>query len=105
MSRNLKKLIEQNACQHPPVKIFSDFAEMSALAVRNSVDVDKYEEREKRYLHLIGQYEKDEQKRFGEMFSELVNEMEQNPRDVLGDLFMDMGFVPASFLRRCPFAT
>ena len=92
MSNALKKLIEQNACQHPPVKIFSDFVEMAALAVRNSVDMAQFDEREKRYLHLIGQYEKDEQHRFGKMFAELVNEMEREPRDVLGDLFMGMGF-------------
>lgn len=92
MSRTLKKMIEQNAYQHSPIKVFSDFVEMSAIAISNSVDKAQFGGREKRYLNIIGQYEKDEQKRFGEMFAELVNEMEQNSRDVLGDLFMDMGF-------------
>ena len=94
--RNGKEIvsgIQKLAYRHPAYQIFQDWLELSAIAISNSVDLAGYEEREKRYLELINQYNKEEQTALTELFATLVmtlnKEVENGgrPRDVLGEVF------------------
>ena len=48
-TKSLVKLIEQAAYQHSVWQVFSDFLEMSAISISNSIDPVHREERENRY--------------------------------------------------------
>lgn len=89
----LARLMRQLQHGHNLFDIFRDFVEMSAIAVSNSVDLRQRDEREKRYLDIIGRYSKSDQQLFPRMLACLVNELEDKPSDVLGKLFgeLDLG--------------
>jgi hypothetical protein len=78
--------------------VFSDFVEMGALAVANSVDrkAETWEKREKQYLETIGKYSSDEQKLFPIMLADLMEALQfeltwaNAPVDVLGTLFHEL---------------
>lgn len=88
--KNLIKLIERNAYRHDSWRVFSDFVEMAAISLSNAVDLVQCDKREARYLQIVSQYEREEGDRFAQMLAELVMEMEANPTDVLGEVFMEM---------------
>lgn len=70
---------------------WSDFVEMTAISISNSFEIrgKVKQEREERYLNIIGQYSKSEQAVFPDLLGILVNAMEQNPeQDFLGEMFM-----------------
>jgi len=56
--QDIIKTINQLSYQYSTSKIFSDFVEVSAIALSNAVDKTHFEEREKRYLDIVKQYEK-----------------------------------------------
>jgi hypothetical protein len=86
----LIKLIEANGRTHGHWQVFSDFVELSAIAISNAVDLARREAREARYLEIVGKYEREEVERFPRMLGELVSELECGPADVLGAVFMEM---------------
>jgi len=88
--RNLIKLIEKVAYRHSTWQVFSDFVEMSALSISNSVDLVHFDEREAQYMRVIERYSKDELAMFPQMLGELVMELETGFDDVLGAVFMEM---------------
>lgn len=92
MSQKLISLINKTARSRHVFNVFSDFVEMSALAISNSCDKRFYDEREAKYMMLINKYEKQDQQNFPAMLAELTMEMERNPRDILGEIYMAMGF-------------
>jgi len=74
-------------------KIFEDFITMSAISVSNAVDKTHFDEREKRYLQIAGQYKQDELETFTKMFAEMTIGMEENPsQDFLGEMYMNLSF-------------
>jgi len=91
--KNLIRLLTANSHRHHLWDVFSDFCEMGALAMSNSVDLAHYEEREKRYLSIVQKYEPSEVQRFPQMLAELTMAMEYGPDDVLGKVFgeLDLG--------------
>lgn len=88
--KQLISLIERNAYRFDRWRVFGDFVEMAAIAMSNTVDLSRFEAREARYLEIVRKYEKEEAIRFSQMLSELVMEMEAEPTDVLGEVFMEM---------------
>lgn len=77
---------------------WSDWVEMSALAIANAVDKTQFERREQRYLDIVAQYHKEEVQSMANAFAHLVQCWEQHAvsgefSDVLGATFMmmDMG--------------
>jgi len=93
--KELFKHIQQLGYRHSTWEAFSDFCEVSAIAISNSVDWRQREEREKRYLETIARYEPKEQARFPEMFALLVQALEneltvKGPDDVLGRLYHEL---------------
>jgi hypothetical protein len=86
----LVRLIQDNSHRHRPHQVFSDFCELAACAVSNSVDLHQAEKREARYMEIIGRYERAEVDRFPQMLGELVLALEGTRRDVLGQIFIAM---------------
>ena len=92
------KTIHSLAYRHSTWDVFSDFVEMGALCVANSVGrgTPEWEAREKQYLKTIGKYGKDEQKLFPAMFADLVEALtyaltwDNAPVDILGVIFHEL---------------
>jgi hypothetical protein len=72
----LVKLIQSFSHGHHLHTVFSDFVELSALAISNGVDLSQHEAREKRYLDVVGKYKREEVERFPQMFGLLVESFE-----------------------------
>jgi hypothetical protein len=88
--KQIVKLIEGLAYRHDKWRVFSDFVEMSALAMSNAVDWRQREKREERYMQIVQAYSKDELDRFPDMLGELTLALEDEPCDVLGSVFHEL---------------
>lgn len=88
---NLINLIEQASYRYSTYQVFSDFIELASLSISNSIDKTKFQEREKRYLEVIKKYDSKEATLFPMMLAELVQALEEEMTDVLGEIFMQMG--------------
>lgn len=88
--RTMGKLLQENARRHRLHKVFSDFCEMSALALSNTVDLVHREAREARYMQIVGEYEREEVQRFPQLLAVLVDWLECGLDDCLGKLFMSL---------------
>jgi type I restriction-modification system DNA methylase subunit len=88
--KNIIKLIEQASYRHSAWQVFSDFVELSALSISNSVDKRYYKERETIYLEVIKKYDRKEGELFPKMFGELILALEIEMTDILGEIFMEM---------------
>lgn len=69
-------------------EVFRDFATMAACSLHNSVW--KEPKREAEYLRIIQGYKKTDQKAFPELFAHLVAALDEEPRDILGPLYMEL---------------
>ncbi len=93
--KDLFNFIQQLSYRHSTWEVFSDFCEVSAIAVSNSVDWRNQQEREKRYLEIIARYNEKEQALFPQMFAALVQALEDEltlngPSDILGRLYHEL---------------
>ena len=93
--KEIIKLIKKAAQSKAEYQVFNDFLEMSAISVSNSVNPIHREEREQRYLDIIGTYNKSEQQLFPQMLAMLVeglqNKIETNgAEDILGVVFHEL---------------
>lgn len=88
---NVLKLIQQIAYRHSVWNVFSDWVEIMAISISNSCDNVHYEEREKRYMEIVGQYNGDELNKFAGAFACLVETLERTGlHDVLGETFHEL---------------
>ena len=105
--KNIAKCIDFIGRVHSPWTVFSDFLAIAAITISNNSDPcyiatskKVRDEREKRYLDIINQYDKREQKLLISMFNELVEELQSycnggesiHLTDVLGELFHELDF-------------
>ncbi|QDH23481.1 N-6 DNA methylase [Saccharibacillus brassicae] len=75
--------------RHSAWQVWSDFIEMTAVAIANRTDARRRAVREDRYLSLIGKYDPGEQAVFPRLIGSIALALEENPeQDFLGDLFM-----------------
>lgn len=88
--QDMVKAINQLSYRHSTSKVFSDFVEVSAIALSNAVDKPQFEPREKRYMDIVKQYKKEEFNEFPNILGMLVNHLEKRPHDVLGDIFHEL---------------
>ena len=64
---------------------------MSACAISNRFDKERFAEREKYYLDRIGRYDAKEQRLFPELFASVVDALDaDHEQDFLGNLFMQL---------------
>jgi hypothetical protein len=106
--KELVKLIQSFSHGHHIHTVFSDFVELSALAISNSVDRAQFDAREKRYLDIVGKYKREEVAKFPQMLGLLVESFELRVAiigkpmsstqltgggltDVLGETYMMLG--------------
>lgn len=83
------KMMNRLSQRHSAWEVWNDYIVMMAEAIANALGGPYRDDREKDYLNRIGRYSKDEQPLFGDMFAELVDAFEDDPRqDFLGELFM-----------------
>lgn len=87
----LAKLITDTAYMHSVWDVFQDFLAMSAAAISNTVDLRHREEREADYLRIVGKYERRYLDNFPRMLAELTAAMEEEPGDILGRIYGDLG--------------
>lgn len=73
-------------------RVWSDFIEMSAIALRNAVNTpSEHEKLEKRYLELINAYRRDDQQLFPKLLATIVQAFDANTeQDFLGVLFQEL---------------
>lgn len=71
-------------------QVYRDFLETTAIAISNVVDLKQAKEREERYMQIITPYNTKEVLKFAEIMSLLAIELEKEPQDVLGKVFMEL---------------
>lgn len=89
--REIVKLLAANTGAKRMSEVFDNLVEMAALALRNAVDVrgsEAWEAREGQYLQIAGRYSRTELDRFAHALALVTAEMERDPCDVLGRLYM-----------------
>lgn len=87
--KEIVKLMRQAASSHGVWDVFRDFVELTALSIANTVDLVQAAEREKRYLQIVGRYDRADVDLFPRMLAELVDALE-DPHDALGAVFGDL---------------
>lgn len=88
--KKMIKLFEQLRYRHDLFNVFSDFLEMSSIAISNSVDYFHRAKREKRYMDIVKKYSKEEVAIFPQLLGELVQSLDDDPADVLGNVYMQL---------------
>ena len=87
--KDFLKTIDAIAGRHTPEQVFTDFVSMAAMSISNAVDFKQ--EREKKYLDLIGKDEPDEQAHFPELLAITTKGFEAKFGDFLGECFEELG--------------
>ena len=91
---DLQKAFLNMAGRYSAYEIFMDWIEVCALSVANSTCMIHHKywiDREEKYKSIMNKYDHDEQVKFCEMLAWFVEDIEDNPRDVLGEAFMRSG--------------
>lgn len=102
MFKEIVKLLRANVGRRGLYDVFTDFVEVFALAIRNSVsglipgDERGFAEREESFEHVKRHYTDEEMSRFAEAFAYVTRIMEAEPCDVLGRLYMQLEISDAS---------
>lgn len=88
--KELVKLLQANAYSRSLWDVWRDFVEMSALAIANAADRRGWDEREARYMEIVGQYDREGANRFAQALALLTECLNERAEDVLGSLFMEL---------------
>lgn len=87
----MKKMLEffrKIGNRHNIINVFTDFLEIEAIVISNSMMHDA--EKEERYKYLINKYNKMDQYMLGNIAGELAITLEEEPNDWLGKIFMEL---------------
>lgn len=90
----IQKEILSMSGKYTAYEIFSDWIECIALAISNSIKLfqdELWRKREEQYCNVIKKYTEQERLKLSKMVNMLIKELEDNPRDVLGEVFMLSG--------------
>lgn len=88
------KIIQSMTGKYSAYTIFSDWVEMSAIAIQNNsviIHDEVWKKREKQYMDTAKKYNSKELENMSKMFSLLVEALEENIEDVLGDVYIKSG--------------
>ena len=83
-----KQTFRQLAPYRHRYEVFRDFVTMAACSLHNGLHKD--EAREEEYLRIIGLYKPDDQQVFPKLMALLVAALDEEPRDILGPLYMEL---------------
>lgn len=92
--KELIKCFESMAGRYSGYELFSDWVKMSALSVCNTCHIihdSVWKEREQAYMDVCRKYKKDEIDMFVRMLSLLIDALEEDMSDVLGEVYMQAG--------------
>ena len=84
------KIFNEMAGHRHRYEVFRDFVTMSAICLHNSVPSPKNAALEAEYLAIIDRYDKEAQSRFPVLLGHLIALLDPEPRDILGQLFMQL---------------
>lgn len=82
---NLLNLIQQLGRKHDNLRVFQDFVEIAACSLSRP-----FINREDRYFAIYSRYTDDEMQIFHQMGQILLNELECEPQDILGQCYMQL---------------
>lgn len=86
---NIIKMIDEVGRRHNRHQVFRDFVTMSAVAM-SKLDLRQAEAREELYMSCVRRYSPDEASLIAHMFGELQEGLHVAPRDLLGEIFMQL---------------
>lgn len=86
--RSFIKTFNLIAPQMHRYEVFSDFVKMAAISLHNGIVMN--EELEKEYLEIVAKYKKDEVDKFCQLLANLVELLQPEPMDMLGELYMEL---------------
>lgn len=89
--RNIVRLFEAIHGHHDMHSLFSDCMEALAVSIANAVDLFQREEREARYMAIVKRHGKETMEAFARIMAEVVFALEDEPGDVLGRAFGELG--------------
>lgn len=90
----ISKRILKMAGQYSPYNIFTDWVELCALSISNSITMvhnNVWQEREQTYIGTAQKYTTEELESFAQMFVWLGDALTENMSDVLGEIYMECG--------------
>ena len=82
------KTFDSIAKQNHRYTVFSDFVTISAISLHNAVN--KLEHLEAEYMEIIKKYSKEEALLFSKLLGIVIDLLEDEPKDVLGELYMEL---------------
>jgi len=88
--KELVKLFNSLRYRYDMYTLFSDFVELGALAISNSVDKQQFEKREEKYLQVIHKYEQEETEVFPKMLAIVTDALGRRMTDILGEVYMEL---------------
>ena len=88
--KELVKTIKTFGYKYDIANVFEDFLTLTACSISNSVNKARWEEREGKYMSVIGKYTQEEANKFAVMLALLVEALEYEPDDYLGRLYMEL---------------
>lgn len=93
MKDEIVKSIQGMSGKYSPYQIFSDWITMSAISIQNTCTLqdDIWEERERQFKDVTHKYNGEELAKFSRMFGMLVEAMDKEIRDWLGEIYMESG--------------
>lgn len=92
--KDIIKCIESISGKYSSYEVFSDWIKCCSLSISNSIEIfhgKTWEVRERAFLDVTKKYEISEQRKFSEMFVMLVETLEEEMTDVLGQVYMESG--------------
>lgn len=94
MEEKLIKAIQDMAGRYSPYEVFCDWLRCCAISIANATSphIDPiYQQRELQWKDTMSRYSRQEQDMFGEMLGMLIMALEEDIRDVIGDVYMKAG--------------
>lgn len=88
------KTITALSGKYPVAVIFSDWVECYALAIRNSTQLihdSLWNKREEQYMNIVKKYTSQELEKFLHMNTLLAKALDEDIRDMLGEVYMESG--------------
>lgn len=92
--KDIIKHINSISGKYSAYEVFTDWIRCGALAISNSLHMihDKvWDERERMYMDTMQKYTSDERLKMVEMFEMLIETMEDEITDILGEIYMEAG--------------
>lgn len=87
--QNIIRMIDEVGRRHDRRMVFRDFVTMSAVAL-SKLDLRQAEAREELYMQTVRKYSREEAEIIKAMFGELQEALHVSPRDVLGEIYMQL---------------